>query len=122
MAYKIECYVETISSDGMVTVRGVDGYRLERDGKAYNVFWEMSQTDDKSKTDDKAEEEILTKVFHAEKALKWNKEPENKEPENKEQKNSYGENFQLLLTAKASRLKALLEVEDDMSVQKVSLI
>lgn len=114
MAYKIECYVETISSDGDVTVRGVDGYRLERDGKAYNVFWEMSQTDDKSKTDDIVETEILTKVFRAEKALKWNKK----------QKNSYGENFQLLLTAKASRLKVLLEVEvkDDMSVQKVSLI
>lgn len=114
MAYKIECYVETISSDGDVTVRGVDGYRLERDGKAYNVFWEMSQTDDKSKTDDIVETEILTKVFRAEKALKWNKK----------QENSYGENFQLLLTAKASRLKVLLEVEvkDDMSVQKVSLI
>lgn len=35
--YKIECYVETVSSDGCVTVRGVDGYRLER-GKTYNVF------------------------------------------------------------------------------------
>lgn len=112
MTYKIECYVETISSDGKVTVHGVDGYRLERDGKAYNVFWEMSQTDDK------AEEKILTKVFRVEKALKWNKEQKNKE-----QKNSYGENFQLLLTAKASRLKVLLEVKDDMSsVQKVSLI
>lgn len=112
MAYKIECYVETISSDGNVTVRGVDGYRLERDGKSYNVFWEMSQTDDKSKTDDKVETEILTKVFRVEKALEWNKEHED----------SYGKNFQLLLTAKASRLKVLLEADDDMSVQKVSLI
>lgn len=108
MAYKIECHVETISSDGNVTVRGVDGYRLERAGKAYNVFWEMSQTDDKVET------EILTKVFRVEKALEWNKKPED----------SYGKNFQLLLTAKASRLKVLLEAEvnDDMSVQKVSLI
>lgn len=112
MAYKIECYVETISSDENVTVRGVDGYRLERDGKAYNVFWEMSQTEDKSKTDDKVETEILTKVFRVEKALEWSKEHEY----------FYCENFQLLLTAKASRLKVLLEVKDDMSVQKVSLI
>lgn len=40
--YKIECYVETVSSDGNVTVRGVDGYRLEKkEGekeKTYNVF------------------------------------------------------------------------------------
>ncbi len=28
--YKIECYVETISSGGEVTVRGVDGFRLEK--------------------------------------------------------------------------------------------
>ncbi len=40
--YKIECYVETVSSDGNATVRGVDGYRLEKkEGekeKTYNVF------------------------------------------------------------------------------------
>lgn len=43
MQYKIECYVETVSSDGNVTVRGVDGYRLEKDGKMYNVFVEVSK-------------------------------------------------------------------------------
>lgn len=46
--YKIEGYVETISSDGAFTIHGTDGYFLEReisdaDGKKerkqYNVFW-----------------------------------------------------------------------------------
>ena len=39
MPYKIECYVKTLSSDGSFTIRGVDGYYLERGEKTYNVFW-----------------------------------------------------------------------------------
>lgn len=37
--FKIEGYVETISSDGCFTIRGGDGYSLEKDEKKYNVFW-----------------------------------------------------------------------------------
>ncbi|PJJ42734.1 hypothetical protein [Hallerella succinigenes] len=37
--FKIEGYVETISSDGCFTIRGGDGFSLEKDGKKYNVFW-----------------------------------------------------------------------------------
>lgn len=59
--YKIECYVETISSDGNVTVRGVDGYRLEKkEGekeKAYNVFWKVED----AKNDEDGE--VPVKVF-----------------------------------------------------------
>ena len=33
MPYKIECYVKTLSSDGSFTIRGVDGYYLERGEK-----------------------------------------------------------------------------------------
>ncbi|MGM9985272.1 MAG: hypothetical protein ACI38O_11455 [Fibrobacter intestinalis] len=40
MCYKIEGIVKSLASDGSFTVRGVDGYYLERGEKAYNVFWE----------------------------------------------------------------------------------
>ncbi len=101
MAYKIECYVETVSSDGKVTVRGVDGYRLERGDKMYNVLWEDGSLNVKllpmgDLNSAGSEQHGIFKVSK--------------------------ENFQLLLTAKASRLKVWLEVKDDMSVQKVSLI
>ena len=35
--FKIEGYVETISSDGYFTIRGGDGFSLEKDEKKYNV-------------------------------------------------------------------------------------
>lgn len=37
--YKIEGYIETISSDGNFTIQGADGYCIEKDGIKYNVFW-----------------------------------------------------------------------------------
>ena len=55
MPYKIECYVKTLSSDGSFTIRGVDGYYLERGEKTYNVFWnendkaELNEISDKFK-------------------------------------------------------------------------
>lgn len=112
--YKIECYVETISSasDGNVTVRGVDGYRLEKkEGekeKAYNVFWKV---EDAKKG---GAGEVSVKVFPAEKSLSL-------------EKNS--KELQFLLPAKANHLKVSLDValgnaneKDKVSIQKVSLI
>lgn len=110
--YKIECYVETISSasDGNVTVRGVDGCRLEKkEGekeKAYNVFWKV---EDAKKG---GAGEVSVKVFPAEKSL------------------SLGNiELQFLLTAKANHLKVSLDValgnakeKDKVLIQKVSLI
>lgn len=62
--YKIECYVETVSSDGNVTVRGVDGYRLEKkEGekeKTYNVF---------VKSDNQGGNAFLALLFPLEKKL-----------------------------------------------------
>lgn len=110
MQYRIECYVETVSSDGNVTVRGVDGYRLEKkEGekeKAYNVFWKV---EDAKKG---GAGEVPVKVFPAEKSL------------------SLGNiELQFLLTAKANHLKVSLDValgnaneKDKVSIQKVSLI
>ena len=112
--YKIECYVETISSasDGNVTVRGVDGYRLEKkEGekeKTYNVFWKVEDA-----KRDKADE-VFVKIFPAEKSLSL-------EENSKE--------LQFLLTAKANHLKVSLDValgnakeKDKVLIQKVSLI
>lgn len=108
--YRIECYVETVSSDGNVTVRGVDGYRLEKkEGekeKAYNVFWKV---EDAKKG---GAGEVPVKVFPAEKSL------------------SLGNiELQFLLTAKANHLKVSLDValgnakeKDKVLIQKVSLI
>lgn len=112
MQYRIECYVETVSSDGNVTVRGVDGYRLEKkEGekeKAYNVFWKV---EDAKKG---GAGEVPVKVFSAEKSLSL-------------EKNS--KELQFLLTAKANHLKVSLDValgnaneKDKVSIQKVSLI
>lgn len=110
--YRIECYVETVSSasDGNVTVRGVDGYRLEKkEGekeKTYNVFWKV---EDAKKG---GAGEVPVKVFPAEKSL------------------SLGNiELQFLLTAKANHLKVSLDVvldnadeKDKVLIQMVSLI
>lgn len=101
MVYKIECHVETISSDRNVTVRGVDGYRLERGDKTYNVLWEDGSLNVKllpmgDLNSAGSEQHGIFKVSN--------------------------ENIQLLLTAKASRLKVLMDVDNNMSVKKVSLI
>lgn len=107
--YKIECYVETISSGGEVTVRGVDGFRLEKkEGekeKTYNVFWKVKAEDAKNKKADEA----LVKVFPAEEKLSLGKDRKNI-------------NLQFLLTAKANHLKVLLEMESSDKIKTISLI
>lgn len=51
MTYEIECYVETIDSEGNFSFHGAEGYCLEKDGKTYNVLWPNGdQTNDKSKS------------------------------------------------------------------------
>ena len=39
MTYEIECYIETIDSEGSFTFHGSDGYCLEKDEKNYNILW-----------------------------------------------------------------------------------
>lgn len=36
--YTIQCYIETLSSDNKITLRGADGYKLLKDDKKYLVF------------------------------------------------------------------------------------
>ena len=84
MPYKIECYVKTLSSDGSFTIRGVDGYYLERGEKIYNVFWNEN---------DKAElKEISDKFKVPTDGRQWE--------------------YQILLTAKSNNQKILVEVDD----------
>lgn len=90
MPYKIECYVKTLSSDGSFTIRGVDGYYLERGEKAYNVFWE--ERDNKNEND-KAELKKISEGF--------------KVPTDGRQWE-----YQILLTAKSNNQKILVEVDD----------
>lgn len=40
--YKIQCYIETLSSDNKITLRGCEGYRLQKEDKKYLVFFEDS--------------------------------------------------------------------------------
>lgn len=42
-AYTIQCYIETLSSDNKVTLRGCDGYKLLKNDKKYLVFFESAQ-------------------------------------------------------------------------------
>ena len=39
MTYEIECYIETIDSEGGFTIQGTEGYCLEKDGETYNILW-----------------------------------------------------------------------------------
>ena len=39
MTYEIECYIETIDSEGSFTVHGAEGFCLEKGDKTYNVLW-----------------------------------------------------------------------------------
>lgn len=90
MPYKIECYVKTLSSDGSFTVRGVDGYYLERGEKAYNVFW--GERDNKNEND-KAELKKISEGFKVPTdGCQWE--------------------YQILLTAKSNNQKILVEVDD----------
>lgn len=127
--YKIECYVETVSSDGNVTVRGVDGYRLEKkEGekeKTYNVFWKVENAG-----------EVLVKVFPVEENLllvekqfigKSKVERRNAKEEKTEK--VFDKELQFLLTAKANHLKVSLDValgnaegKDNVLIQKISLL
>ncbi len=129
--YKIECYVETVSSDGNVTVRGVDGYRLEKkEGekeKTYNVFWKVEDTKNGG---------ALVKIFPAEEKLRLNEKQSGGSPTGESGKAEEGKtekvfakDLQFLLTAKANHLKVSLDValdgadgKDKVLIQKISLI
>jgi len=41
--YNIQCYIETLSNDNKVTLRGCDGYKLLKDEKKYLIFFESPQ-------------------------------------------------------------------------------
>ncbi len=129
--YKIECYVETISSGGEVTVRGVDGFRLEK-GKTYNVFWKVKPENAESDNADEA----LVKILPAEKTLSLDEKqledsPTDKSGEAEKGKTEkvFDKELQFLLTAKASHLKVSLDValdgakgKDKVLIQKIALI
>lgn len=37
--YTIQCYIETLSSDNKITLRGSDGYKLLKDENKYLIFF-----------------------------------------------------------------------------------
>ncbi len=39
MTYEIECYINTINSEGAFSIHGTEGYCLEKGDKTYNVLW-----------------------------------------------------------------------------------
>lgn len=41
--YTIQCFIETLSSDNKVTLRGSDGYKLLKEDKKYLIFFENTQ-------------------------------------------------------------------------------
>lgn len=45
MCYEIMCHIEEIHCDGRIKIFGIDGFRLERDEKRFNVFWQEKQID-----------------------------------------------------------------------------
>lgn len=101
MKYEIECYIDSIDSDGNFTFRGSEGHCIEKEGKIYNVFW---------KEDGGSVGAEIQLVAYAQNELKLNA---------KEQKK-----FQLLATALASSRKVLFEIdfEHKKKVTKVTLL
>lgn len=95
--FKIEGYVETVSSDGYFTIRGGDGYSLEKDGKKYNVFWNDESKDDKANVD----------VFICESSglLKMPNDWHQWE-------------YQMLVAAKVNHQKVIVELKDDFDKNK----
>lgn len=102
MKYEIECYIETIDSEGSFTVHGAEGFCLEKGDKTYNILW----PDDKSK-DDKLK--TLVVFEQNELNLKVNL--------SKQQRM-----FQLLLDAKVNRQKVMMNVDCEMPEKINSLI
>lgn len=45
MTYTIECYIETIDSDGKFTFCGAEGYCLEKGKNTYNIIWPEDKSD-----------------------------------------------------------------------------
>lgn len=109
--FKIEGYVETISSDGYFTIRGGDGFSLEKDEKKYNVFWKEESKGDKTNID------VFVCDFSG--LLKT--------PSDRHQWE-----YQMLVAAKVNHQKVIVELKDDfdrseynskqpLEIQKVTL-
>ena len=91
MKYEIECYIETINSDGSFSVHGTEGYCLEKGDKTYNVLWQedssnapvVSLLSDKifSQSKDNVQNGLLllisAKTNHSKVKLVFNKPSEN---------------------------------------------
>ncbi|PWJ34684.1 hypothetical protein [Fibrobacter succinogenes] len=37
--YKIQCKIINLQQTGKLTIRGIEGFHIEKDKKDYNVFW-----------------------------------------------------------------------------------
>lgn len=102
MTYEIECYIETIDSEGNFTFHGAEGYCLEKGDKTYNILWpDDNLKDDKSK--------ILVVFEQNELNLKVNL--------SKQQRM-----FQLLLNAKVNRQKVIMTVDYETPEKITSVI
>lgn len=101
--YKIEGFVETISSDGSFTIRGEDGYCLEKDGKKYNVFWKDASVDDNKSKDGHKHIEVF--VCNPSSLLKTPIDGRQWE-------------YQTLVTAKVNHQKVIVELKDDFDKNK----
>ena len=117
MTYKIECYIETIDSDGNFTFLGSEGYCLEKGDKTYNVLWPNNKPKkNKSKDEKQADDELnsFAECFLFEQKISLCKENSQKK-------------ILLLVSAKTSRSKVKLvfvkDSEDNhLTLQSLALI
>ena len=98
MTYEIECYIETIDSEGNFTFHGSEGYCLEKGNKTYNVLWPNNKLKkNKSKDEERAGDELnsFAECFLLEQKISLCKEASQ-------------QRILLLASAKASHSKAKL--------------
>lgn len=100
MAYIIEGFVENLSSDGAFFIKGTEGYCLEKEDNAYNVFWKNPENDSGKSGDAESDAENAGVIPQKDFWLKII--PDGRQWE-----------FQLLASAKANHQKVRVEVNAD---------
>ena len=97
MIYEIECFIETIDSEGNFTIRGSEGFSLEKEDKTYNILWSRDKSNE------------LVAFIQNELNLKLNL--------SKQQRM-----FQLLLNAKVNHQEIMMKVDCEKKSKKITSI
>jgi len=114
--YNIQCYIESLSSDNKVTLRGCDGYRLLKDDKKYLVFFKDSSNETTCRLISESDEFTLQGA---------STQTQNTTPTNQtDSANQTSLAVQMLLAAQVNHKKVELEVNfsDDNNTKEITKV